>query len=266
MNGISYGTSNRGMPCFSASSTTALGTRLCSKPVPTPRPATSCFASRFTKWRCRAAPVSRKPVVKSSSPPESHGVGSSSSEMWTQRIGRSPPSVPAMSSRPQSETRSPTVSIPRSLLDALPGLGEHRAEHVLDLLELLRVADEGGRELDHRVAAIVRPADQAPPEELPGEIAPEEPFRLLVGEALLGLLVLDQLDGVEEPGAAHVPDDGDVAKPVEHGPELALLAQHVAADVLALEDVEVGQRDGRRDGMAREREAVGEHLGAVHER
>ena len=111
MNGISYGTSNTGMPRSSASSTSAFGSRLCSKPVPTPSPATSCSASRATKRRCRAAPLSWIPVVSRSSPPESHGVGSSSSEMCTQRIGRSAPSAPAPSSRPQSPTRLPTVSI-----------------------------------------------------------------------------------------------------------------------------------------------------------
>ena len=40
----------------------------------------------------------------------------------------------------------------------------------------------------------------------------------------------------------------------------ASLSQHVAAEVLALEDVEVRERDGRRDRVAAEREAVGEHL------
>src|SRR5206468_10467404 len=119
-----------------------------------------------TKRRWRAAPLSRNPVVSNSSPPDSHGVGSSISEMWTQRIGRSLPSAPAASSRPQSDTRAPTVSIPRSLLEALPCLGQNRAEHSLDLLELLGVAHERGRELDHRIAPIVGTTDQAAAEQL----------------------------------------------------------------------------------------------------
>ncbi len=41
------------------------------------------------KARCLAALSSGMPVVSISSPPESHGVGSSSSEMWTQRTGAS---------------------------------------------------------------------------------------------------------------------------------------------------------------------------------
>ena len=44
------------------------------------------------------------------------------------------------------------------------------------------------------------------------------------------------------------------------------LRAHVAAEVLALEDVEVGERDRRRDRVAAEREAVGEHRLALHER
>ena len=55
-----------------------------------PRPAASLPASRRTNFRCRAAVFRLMPVVSSSSPPDRNGVGSSSSEMWTQRIGRSP--------------------------------------------------------------------------------------------------------------------------------------------------------------------------------
>ena len=91
-------------------------------------------------------------------------------------------------------------------------------------------------------------------------------LRLLVVEALLGLLVLHQLDGVEETGAAHVAHDRQVAQVLEHGAELRLLAQHVTAEVLALEYVEVRQRDGRGDRVPAEGEAVREHRRVVHER
>ena len=77
---------------------------------------------------------------------------------------------------------------------------------------------------------------------------------------------LDQLDRVEEAVAADVADDRDVAQAVEHRPELALLAQHVAAEVLALEDVEVGHRDRGGDRVPAEGEAVRERLLAVGER
>ena len=110
MNGISARTSNTGMPRLSASSRSPFGIRLCSNPVPSPSPATSSLGQQREEAALASGPVSWI-VVSSSSPPDSHGVGSSSSEMCTQRIGRSAPSVPAASSRPQSATRLPTVSI-----------------------------------------------------------------------------------------------------------------------------------------------------------
>src|SRR5919108_1681456 len=283
------------MPRFSASSSNAFGSLLCSKPVPSSSPASSWSASLCRKRRWRGAPVSWIPVVSSSSPPESHGVGSSSSEMWTQRIGRSAPCWPAASWRPHSDTRVPTVSIAalrrtangerrtaarlaacsrpsacrlpdsRSRLHLLPRLLEHRPQHSLDLPKLLGVADQRGRQLDHRVAAIVRAADEPTTEELAGEESAQEPLRLLIAEAGLRLLVLDQLDRVEVPVAAHVADDRDVAKGVEHGPELSLLSPHVPAQVLALEQVEVRHRYRGGDGMTGKGEAVGEALLAVHE-
>jgi len=111
MNGISYGTSKSGRPTSSAAPTSAFGTRRCPNPVPSPSPARPCSASSATKRRWRAGVPSWMPVVRSSSPPDSHRVGSSSSEMCTQRIGRSSPAAPAASSSPQSPTSSATVSI-----------------------------------------------------------------------------------------------------------------------------------------------------------
>ena len=121
--------------------------------------------SRWRSLACRAG----CPVVSSSSPPDSQGVGSGSSEMCTQRTGASAPSSPAASSRPISATRPRTVSMrPHVRLraasvadDPLPGLGEHRAQDAVDQLELLGVGDQRRRELDHGVAAVVGAADQA---------------------------------------------------------------------------------------------------------
>ena len=79
---------------------------------------------------------------------------------------------------------------------------------------------------------------------------------------LLGVLVLDQLDRVEVAGAAHVADDREVAQRVEHRAELALVRADVLEDALALDRVDVGQRDRRADRMAAEREAVREAVGA----
>ena len=151
--------------------------------------------------------------------------------------------------------------------DPLPGLGEHGAQDVVDLFELLGVGDQRRRQLDDRVAAVVGAADQPALVELAGEEAAQQLLGLLVVEALLRLLVFDQLDRVEVAGAAHVADDRQV---VQASPASARnspsLAQHVAAEVLALEDVEVGHRDRRGDRVAGEGEAVGEGGVALHER
>ena len=84
--------------------------------------------------------------------------------------------------------------------------------------------------------------------ELAGEEAAQEPLGLLVVEAFLGLLVLHELDRVEEPVAADVADDRNLAELLEHAAELALGAQDVAAEVLALVDIEVRHRGRRGNG------------------
>ena len=114
MNGTSYGTVISGKPTWSASSASAAGGSAQPKPTPNARPASPCSASRRTYSRCgrESSPIP-SPVVISSSPPSSHGVGSGSSETWTQRIGLSLPSEPAVSSspRPGRSAMSRTVSM-----------------------------------------------------------------------------------------------------------------------------------------------------------
>ena len=133
-------------------------------------------------------------------------------------------------------------------------------------LELLGVGDQRRRQLDHRIAAVVGAADQATLVELAGEEAAQQLLRLLVVEALLGVLVLDQLDRLKVAGAAHVTDDRQVAEALQHAAELAFLGPHVAAEVLVLVDVEVGHRDRRGHRVAGEGEAVGERGVAFAER
>ena len=110
MNGVSYGTSKSGKPSSSAASRRPGGVSACAKPTPRPRPARSWPASRSTKARCAAGSVRFIPVVSSSSPPDSQGVGSASSEMWTQRTARSSPSSPATSRMSRSRMRSRSAS------------------------------------------------------------------------------------------------------------------------------------------------------------
>ena len=96
MNGTGYGTSNTGNAACSAAVMSERGTLSWEKPSPNPRPASPASARRLTYARCFAGEVPTPiPVVRSSSPPRSHGVGSSSSLTWTQRIGRRLSASPA---------------------------------------------------------------------------------------------------------------------------------------------------------------------------
>src|SRR5215207_9224846 len=170
----------------------------------------------YSRW-CWAV-SSAIPVVSSSSPPDSHGVGSASSEMCTHRTGTSRLASPASRSTSTSARTSRTVSIRSSGVQrAARRLLEQRPQDGLDLLELLRPGDERRRELDHRIAAVVGPADQAAAEQLLGEVSADEALALLAAELLLRVDVLDELEGLEVAGPSHVPDDLDVAQRLEHG-------------------------------------------------
>src|SRR5215208_3183922 len=183
MNGSSYGTSNTGNPRSVASSSSAAGSSAWSKPVPKPSPARWRPDSSRTNSRWRLSVSSWMPVVSRSSPPDSHGVGSGSSEMWTQRTGASALSSPVASSSPISDTSPLTVSMGSVAHDPVPRLGQHLAQDTVDDLELLAVRDERRGELDDRVAAVVRAADQPVLEQLTGHEPAEQLLALLVGEA-----------------------------------------------------------------------------------
>src|SRR6266545_2456497 len=142
---------------------------------------------------------------------------------------------------------------------------EHPAQDPFDLVEVLLAADQRGCELDHRVAAVVGAADQALLEQARREVAPQQPLALVVVEGLAGHLVLDQLDPVEVALAAHVADDRQVQQLLQGGAEAVLVGADVAEQVLALEQLEVGQRHGARHGMAGEGDAVQEGPLALQE-
>src|SRR3954447_21848777 len=263
MNGTSYGTSTSGKPSSAASSRSASGTSWWANPMPSPRPARPWPASSRTKVRCCPASSSAMPVVSSNSPPDSHGVGSSSSEMCTHRTAFSSPASPATRRTSRSRISSPSGSMPAlsaSEVEAVARLLEYRPQHGVDLLELLWPRDQRGRELHHRVAAVVGAADQPAAEHLRGEEAAQQPLLLVARERLLGLLVAHELDRAEVARPAHVADDREVAEALEHRLELGLVGLDVLDDALVGEDVEVGQRDGGGDGVAAEGDAVGERV------
>src|SRR5436305_967978 len=79
--------------------------------------------------------------------------------------------------RPRTSTSPAQVGCPiRAVVHVHPmtRLFEHRAQDLLDLLELLGTRDQRRRELDHGVAAVIGPADEAAPVELTGEEAPQQ--------------------------------------------------------------------------------------------
>ena len=101
----------------------------------------------------------------------------------------------------------------------VPGLGEHLAQDLLDLVEVRLVADQRRGELDDRVAAVVGTAVEPALEERLGQEAAQQPLGLGVVEGLLGRLVLDQLDPVEVAVAADVADDRQVVQLLQRRPE-----------------------------------------------
>src|SRR3569833_415484 len=149
---------------------------------------------------------------------------------------------------------------------AVPGLGQHAAEDLLHLVELGLADDQRRGELDDRVAAVVGAAVEARLEQRRRQEAAQQPLGLLGVEGLLGRLVLDQLDPVEEPVAADVADDRQVQQLLQRRPERALRLAHVAAQVLGLHQVQVGQRDGGADRVAAEGVAVREARRPLQER
>jgi hypothetical protein len=70
------------------------------------------------------------------------------------------------------------------LEEVVLGLGEHRAQAPLDLVELGRPHGQRGSELDDGVAAVVGPAVQAGVEERLGEEAAQQALALVVVEGL----------------------------------------------------------------------------------
>src|SRR6185503_8035578 len=123
-----------------------------------------------------------------------------------------------------------------------PRLVEHGVEDVVDEVEVVARRHERRRELDDRVAAVVSAADQAGVVQPPRQEPAQEVLRLGVGERLLRLLVLHELERHEVPGAAHVADDRLLAQLAEDAAEVVLVLAHVLDHALALHHLEVLER------------------------
>src|SRR6185437_5639490 len=123
--------------------------------------------------------------------------------------------------------RHPMNYLSPAASDARPGLTQHGAQDLLDLVEVLLAADERRSQLYDRVAAVVGPADQPGVEQRLGQETAQQPLGLLVRERLPCDLVLDHLDAVEIPGAADVPDDRQVVQLLQGGAEPGLVGPDV---------------------------------------
>ena len=99
------------------------------------------------------------------------------------------------------------------------GFAQHAVQDVVDRVELLLPADQRGSQLHDWVAAVVGAAVQPGLPQRGGQEAAQQPLGLLVVEGLLGGLVLDQLDAVEEALAADVADDRQVVELLQRRPE-----------------------------------------------
>src|ERR1700678_23451 len=136
-----------------------------------------------------------------------------------------------------------------------PRLGQHLAQRRRDEVDLLLAADERRRELDDRVPAVVGAADETGFEERAGQVAAQQALRLLFVEGEARLLVLDELDPVEEPGAAYVAHDREVVEPLQRRAEGRFGRPYMLEDLLPLEHIEVGQGDGTAHRVAGEGDA-----------
>jgi hypothetical protein len=149
------------------------------------------------------------------------------------------------------------------MMPARPGLREDAADDLLHLVEFALAHRQRRRELDDRVSAIIGTAVQAAFVHLRGHEVLEDPLGLLLGERLLGVLVLDEFDSVEETLTTDVTDDRQVLELLERVLERRSVLMHVVVELLGLEDVEVRHRRGTGDRVSAEGVAVVERLVAA---
>ena len=120
-----------------------------------------------------------------------------------------------------------------------------------------RVADERRGDVQDGVAAVVRPGDEPRLEQPAGQEAAQHPLAL-VGVQARVVVVLHELDGPEEALAADVADDRQRAQLVHARLEVRLVRADVLEDPVALEDLEVAQRDRGAERVPGERDPVHE--------
>ena len=73
-----------------------------------------------------------------------------------------------------------------------------------DSVEHGLVTHERWRDLDHGIASVVEPAQEAQFVHVTGEFRLQQPLRLVIVESLMRLTVLHEFDSPEEARAAHI--------------------------------------------------------------
>src|SRR5450631_2540765 len=150
----------------------------------------------------------------------------------------------ASAGRPAHQSGPETPWFTAGISQVVLGFGQHRAQPLLDVVELGLADDQRRGKLDHRVTAVVGPAVQAGLEQRLGQEPAQQTLALVVVEGLAGGLVLDQLDPVEVALTADIADQWQVEQLVQGGPEPGRVVLDMLVETLPLEDVQVGHRDG----------------------
>src|SRR5690242_10574004 len=142
---------------------------------------------------------------------------------------------------------------------------QHVAEPPGQVLQERSIADQRGRDLYHRVAAVVTPGDQLGTDQRAGQALAQELFSLLGIETGLGP-VRHELDRPEVAAAADVADDRQPPQRLELAGQVTLVLADVVEYLLALEQLEVLQRDRGRQRMAAEGDPMQQCPAGVVER
>src|SRR5947209_9471534 len=142
----------------------------------------------------------------------------------------------------------------RSLLNSLPCFAQHLPEDSGYLVEFALRGDQRGRDLDDRVATVVRPADEPLLVQPWRQEAAQKRLALVIVERCPRLLVLHELERVEVPRSAQVADDRKIEEMREGRAERVAVVANVLDHALALHDLDVLERDGALHGRAAERD------------
>ena len=112
----------------------------------------------------------------------------------------------------------------------MTGAAKYDVENVDNLVDFISSNDQWWRQLDDRIASVVRATDESSTKELGREVAPKQSLGLVIVKRLFGGLVLHEFDTVEVSGATNVADDGNVTVDVSDQASLEMLDSALVQD------------------------------------